>query len=176
MHIYSMLTWPYIHLLINHFPVVLSAVGFVGVIAALIVPRRGIWIFAMATLVLAGLTVYPVRFTGDKADEALNDPWYIRRGAIDEHDDASLYALIFLLLAGAASAYGLWRAVKRPEEKIPVWVRAVVVTTSLMGFATVARTAYLGGKIIHEAPILNLPSAPANLPPGTATSPDSTEH
>lgn len=167
----SVFTWPYIHLLINHFPVVLSVVGLAAAILGLIVDRRGVWLYAMGTLTLAGLSVYPVRFTGDQADHALRDPWYIPRGAIDAHDNASLYAMICLLIVGAISAYGWWRAIKRPQEAIPLLMRALIVIGSLAGAGTVAYTAYLGGKIIHEAPILQLPTAPANLPPGVATPP-----
>lgn len=166
-----MFTWPYVHLLVNHFPVVLSVVGLGAAVLALIVGRRGIWLYTMGTLTLAGLSVYPVRFTGVRADQALNDPWYIVKGAIDAHDNASLYAMYCLLIVGAISAYGWWRAVKRPEEPIPGWLRALVLIGSLAGAGTVAYTAYLGGRIVHDAPILQLPTAPANLPPGVATPP-----
>lgn len=167
----TLFTWPYIHILINHFPVVLSTMGLAVAIAALILRRRGVWIYAMATLTMAGVVVYPVRFTGNQADDALKDPWYIQKGVIDAHDAASAWAMYFLLAVGIVSAYGWWRAVKRPEEPIPGWIKASVLVLGLFGFATVARTAYLGGKIIQEAPILSLPTAPANLPPGIATPP-----
>jgi uncharacterized membrane protein len=166
------LTWPYIHLLVNHFPVVLATAGLVAVILAMILRHRGLWLYAMGTLAAAGATVYPVRFSGDEADQALNDPWYIAKGAIDAHDDASLWALIALVLVGVIAAYGLWRALKRPQEAIPGWIKAALFIGAIFGFSTVARTAYLGGKIIHEAPILRLPQPPANLPPGVATAPD----
>lgn len=168
-----MLTWPNVHLYINHFPVILSVVGLGVAILALLFRRRGLWLYAMGTLVLAGAVVYPVRFSGDQADHALRDPWYIKQGAIEAHDDASLYALICLLLVGAVSAYGLWRAWKRPQEEIPGWVRAAVLIGAIFGFSIVARVAYLGGKIIHEAPILSLPNPPANLPLGIAAPPQS---
>jgi len=50
-----------------------------------------------------------------------------------------------------------------------------VLIGALLGFSTVARTAYLGGKIVHEAPILSMPQPPANLPPGIATPPEAGE-
>ena len=167
----TLFTWPYIHMMMNHFPVVLSVVGLGVAVLALILGRRALWIYAMATLTMAGAVVYPVRFTGKQADHALNDPWYIPKGVIDEHDNASLWAMIWLIAVGVVSAYGWWRAVKRPEEPIPGWIKAAVLVLGLMGFATVARTAYLGGKIIHEAPVLSLPTPPANLPPGIAAPP-----
>jgi hypothetical protein len=45
------------------------------------------------------------------------------------------------------------------------------VIGALAGFGSVAYAAYLGGKIIHDAPVLGLPTAPAGLPPGIATPP-----
>lgn len=165
------LTWPYVHLLINHFPVVLTTMGLVAAIGALLLRRRGLWLYAMGTLTMAALVVYPVHFTGDEADHALRDPWYIQRGVIDAHDDAAGIAMIIILIAGVVSAYGWWRALRRRDEPIPAWIRSAVLLGALAGFGSVAYTAFLGGKIIHEAPILTLPTAPAGLPAGIATPP-----
>jgi uncharacterized membrane protein len=165
------LTWPYVHLLINHFPVVLTVVACVAAAAAAITNRRALWLNAMAMLTFAGIVVYPVHFTGDQADHALRDPWYIKRGVIDTHDDAAGVAMVIILIAGAIGAYGWWRALKRRDEIIPGWIRAGVLVGAVAGFGSVAYAAYLGGKIIHDAPVLQLPDAPPGLPPGVATPP-----
>jgi hypothetical protein len=125
----------------------------------------------MGTLTIAGLIVYPVHFTGDQADHALRDPWYIKSGVIDAHDNAAGIAMVIILVAGVVSAYGWWRALKRRDEVIPAWIRALVLIGALAGFGSVSWAAFLGGKIIHEAPVLDLPTAPAGLPPGIATPP-----
>jgi uncharacterized membrane protein len=163
-----MLSWPYVHLLVNHFPVVLSISALAATILALILRRRGLWLTAMGALTVAGLSIYPVHFTGDKADQALNDPWYIRPGVIDAHDNAAGIAMWVILIAGAFAAYAWWRSLERPAEIVPAWMRAGVVVGSLAAVGTVTYTAYLGGKIIHEAPVLQLKQAPAGLPPGVA--------
>jgi uncharacterized membrane protein len=163
-----MLTWPYAHLLVNHFPVVLSVSALAVTILALLLGRRGLWLTAMGALTAAGVAVYPVFFTGNKADHALNDPWYIHRGAITAHDDAALWAVWMILIAGAFAAYSWWRSLKRPGETIPAWMRWGVFVAAVLSVATVARTAYLGGKIIHEAPVLQLKQPPPGLPAGIA--------
>ncbi|MEO8909739.1 MAG: DUF2231 domain-containing protein [Gemmatimonadaceae bacterium] len=163
-----MFTWPYVHILINHFPVVLSIAGLVLALLALILRRRGLWQTAMGALIGAGLFIYPVYFTGDQADHALNDPWYIKHGTIEAHDAAASWALYAILLVGIFAAYALWRSLKRPAEPLPGWMKAGVVIGALLATSTVARTAYLGGKIIHEAPILELKQPPPGLPPGVA--------
>ena len=166
------LTWPYVHLLINHFPVVLSVIALVSALGAVITNRRGLWLNAMSMLTAAGLVVYPVHFTGDEADDALRDPWFIKHGVIDAHDDAAGITMGIMLVAGAIAAYGLWRALKRHDEMIPGLIRAAVVIGAVAAFGSVSYTAYLGGKIIHDAPILQLRDAPAGLPPGVVTPPE----
>lgn len=163
------LTWPYAHLLINHFPVVLATMGLAAAIGAVLLRRRGLWLYAMGTLTMAGLVVYPVHFTGDQADHALRDPWYIKRGVIDAHDNAAGIAMIIILIVGVLSAYGWWRALRRRDEAIPAWIRATVLVGAIAGFGSVAYAAFLGGKIIHDAPVLALPTAPTGLPPGVVS-------
>jgi len=166
------INWPYLHITINHFPIVLASVGVAVALLAVIRGKRGLWLYTMATMTLAGLSVYPVYFTGDQADEALHDPWYMKDGVIDPHNAAANYSLAILLVVGAISAYGWWRALSRREEIIPGWVRALVFLGAIIGFGSVTYTAYLGGKIVHEAPVLSLKTAPAGLPPGIATPPE----
>jgi uncharacterized membrane protein len=161
-----MISWPYAHLLINHFPVVMSVAALSVAILALLFNRRGLWLTAMGALTAAGVFVYPVFFTGNKADRALKDPWYIHPGVIEAHDEAALWALWLILIAGAFAAYSWWRSLKRPAEVIPGWMRAGVVVGALAAVSVVARTAYLGGKIIHDAPVLQLKQPPPGLPPG----------
>lgn len=163
------ITWPYAHLLINHFPVVLSFVALAVAILAIILGRRGLWLTAMGALTLAGVFVYPVFLTGNQADEALHDPWYIEHGTIDAHNAAAEWAMWAILLVGVFAAYSWWRSLKRPAEGIPGWMRAGVVIGSILAASTVARTSYLGGKIIHESPVLYLKDAPPGLPPAVVT-------
>jgi uncharacterized membrane protein len=171
-----MMSWPYVHILINHFPVVLSISALAVTVLALIVGRRGLWLTAMGALTAAGVVIYPVYFTGDQADHALNDPWYIRTGTIDAHDNFATITMWVILVVGAFAAYSWWRSLKRPTELIPGWMRAGVIVGSLAAVGTVSYAAYLGGKIIHEAPILSLKQPPAGLPPGIAAEKtDSTE-
>jgi len=167
----TMLSWPYAHLLINHFPVVLSISALAVAILALLLPRRGLWLTAMGALTAAGASVYPVFYTGGAADHALGDPWYIHPGTIEAHDSAAGIALFVILIAGLFAAYSWRRSLKRPADLIPRWMRAGVVVGSLAAVGTVTYTAYLGGKIIHEAPVLEMNQRPAGLPPGIAAPP-----
>jgi uncharacterized membrane protein len=166
-----MISWPYAHLLINHFPVVLSVSGLAVAILALILSHRGLWQTAMGALTAAGVFIFPVHFSGDQADHALKDPWYIKPGTIEAHDAAATWALWAILIVGVFAAYSLWRSLRRPAEPLPGWMKAGLVVGGILATSTVARTAYLGGKIMHEVPVLELEQPPAGLPPGIAAAP-----
>ena len=161
-----MISWPYAHLLLNHFPVVLSIAALSVAILALLFNRRALWLTAMGALTAAGLFVYPVFLTGSKAEDVLKDPWYVHPGAIEAHDMAADWALWVILIAGAFAAYTWWLSLKRPTDAIPSWMRAGLLVGALAAVSIVARTAYLGGKIIHDAPVLMLKQAPPGLPQG----------
>ena len=155
------MNWPYIHTLVNHFPIILMVVGSAVLILALITGRRGIWLYALATLTLAGLSIWPADFTGDQAADVMRQAWYVVPAAIEEHDDAATFALIFTLLVGAVAAYAWWRMLRRePNALPPKWLRVVVLVLALFDLTVVTRVAYLGGKIVHDSPKLLTP------PPG----------
>ena len=152
--------WPYVHTLINHFPIILMVVGTGVLLVALIVRRRGLWLYALATLTLAGVSVYPAYFTGDQAADAVRNTWYIVRSMVEEHDAAAGFALASVLLAGAASGYTWWRMLRREVTTLPpVWLRTVVAVIAVWALSVVARTAYLGGRIVHDSPKLPIPPA-----------------
>ena len=161
------MNWPLIHIQINHFPIVLMIVGSAVLLLALFVRQRAPWLYALATLTLAGLSVGPVFFAGDQAGDAVEHTWYIVHDAVNTHEDAAIFALIWILLTGAASAYAWWRMVRRePTGLPPTWLRVVVALLAAFGVSTVIRTAYLGGKIVHESPKLVAPPGMV-LPPAS---------
>jgi uncharacterized membrane protein len=157
------LDWPYIHTLINHFPIILTVVGSAVLALALVTRRRAIWLYALATLTLAGLCAYPAFFTGDEAGDAQRKTWYIVQAMVHEHEDAADFALASLLVMGAVSAYAWWRMLRREVTTLPpVWLRVVAALVAALTLSVVTRTAYLGGKIVHESPKLSAP--PSALP------------
>lgn len=163
------MNWPYIHTLINHFPIILTVVGAAGVVSGFIWKTRGAWLYAVATLTLAGLSAYPAFFTGDEASDVMRHKWYIVRSMIDRHDDAAGIALWLLLITGAIAAYAWWRMTRRERSALPpTWLRGAIAVATLAALISVTWAAYLGGQIVHDSPRL------ATMPAGvdtTSTSP-----
>jgi uncharacterized membrane protein len=158
--------WPYIHTLVNHFPIVLTVVGAAILALALVTKRGGLWIYALATLTLAGLAIYPTYLSGDEAADAQRHTWYIVHSMVEAHDESAGWALAAVLAMGAVSAYAWWRMLRRDAGRLPpVWLRSAVAVIAALGLAIVARTAYLGGQIVHESPRLRVPPAGAAVTP-----------
>ena len=176
-----------LHILINHFPVILTVVGTAVAVLALFVGKRAIWLYATATLFLAGLSVIPTFLTGDPAADDLRDTWYVTRQAIRAHDEAAEFTLWGLIVMGLIAAYAWWRAWRRetvivqgavhtgsgdvPAEAkvrayagLPLWLRGLVVVSALVGCALVYRTASLGGDILHHSTVLQSTPRPASVP------------
>jgi uncharacterized membrane protein len=175
------------HILINHFPVILTVVGAAVAVLALFISKRGVWLYATATLFLAGVSVIPTFLTGDPAADEMRDTWYVTRQAIRAHDDAAGFALWGLIIMGLIAAYAWWRAWRREtvivagavhtdagdvpakalvrsSSGLPVWLRALVVFSALFGCALVYRTAALGGDILHRSTVLEQTPRPASVP------------
>jgi len=157
----------YVHTAINHFPIILAMLGAAAAIASLVWRRRAVWLYAVATLTLAGLSVYPVRWTGHQAEHSMEDMWYVTRDAIHDHEEAGDRAMWVLLAVGLVSAYAWWRAARyrelshsRRDEYAPTWLRAVVVLGGLAAAGMVSYAAKLSDPILHYSPRLQHPPAP----------------
>jgi uncharacterized membrane protein len=159
--------WPHIHIMINHFPVILAVIGALGALLGMMRSRRGVWLYACASLTLAALAVIPTYFTGEPAEHALNRPWYIARTAIHTHEDAALIATFLVGLAGLVALVAWRRLVRYPRElSLPSGLRAAVVITAVIAAVAIGYASLLGGYILHDAPGLAGP-APAShvIPP-----------
>jgi hypothetical protein len=144
------MNWPYLHLVTNHFPVILTIVGAAVALAAGLLRRRGLWLYAVVTLTLAGLSVYPAFFIGKEAEEMVEHQPGIARASVEEHEEASEAALFTLLAVGAISGFAWWRATRsQGRDELPTWLRALVIVAALSGSGAVAYAALLGGKVLH---------------------------
>lgn len=156
--------WPHIHIMINHFPVILAVMGALVALLGVVRSRRGIWMYACASLTLAAVTVIPTYFTGEPAEHFLNRPWYIARASIHTHEDAALIASILVGLAGLVSLVAWRRLVRYPRElSLPAGLRGAVVITAILAAVAIGYASLLGGYIIHDAPGLGGPG-PVTVP------------
>jgi hypothetical protein len=155
--------------MINHFPIILATMGALAVLLAVVRGQRGIWLYATVSLTLAALTVIPTYFTGEPAEEALHRPWFVARGAMHTHEDAAKVSAILVLLAGFVALVAWRRLVRYPREvRMPGGLRVALVVTSLAAAGAIGYASLLGGRIIHDAPVLQGPAPAGYVIPGRA--------
>lgn len=138
----------HLHLLLNHFPIIGTLLG-VGVMAygyltaAAEVKKAALWTWAAMALI-----AIPVFLTGDPAEESVEGLAGVSEALIHEHEEAAEWALWLMETLGALSLLALvFDKIKPATSKTLVLVSLLL---SLVTFAAMARTGYLGGQIRHS--------------------------
>jgi hypothetical protein len=135
---------PYVHTLVNHFPIVLTGGRDCR-------PPRGTPPPKTRRLVLCARHPHVFRR---------------KRTIVFAHAATTNYAPASILLLGLVSGYAWWRLLRADADlPPPAWLRILVAILAALGLTVVARTAYLGGKIVHGSPRLE------KAPPGVEVEP-----
>lgn len=148
--------WVRLHLMVNHFPIILGIAGTLAGVAALLARSPAIWKYAAVTVLLAGLTAPVAYVSGARAEETVEEYWYVRHEEVEEHEATGLWALIALIAAGIAAAASLWKPTPA--------VRGVFVAVAFVAMVVTAYSALEGGEIVHDSP--ELERRPATAPAG----------
>jgi hypothetical protein len=145
------MNWVYIHILINHVPVILGGLAAASAIFALIFGRRMAWLYTAVTLTLAGLSAYPTSMTGEQASRIFRRRVPSARQAIHDHQQAADVTLWILLGSGVLGVIGWYRiGSDDPQAPVPGWVKVALTVPALASLGAVAVTSELGGKIAHQ--------------------------
>ncbi|MEI8309782.1 MAG: hypothetical protein WCH98_03405 [Verrucomicrobiota bacterium] len=138
----------YLHVLLNHLPIIGTGAGLFGLVVALFLRSRQALVPALAILIVAGVSAWPVNVTGHSAYRPLmkisDDPG---RDWLDEHEERSESTTwVFYAMAGVA-AVALAAPAKWPRSAIPLSILAGVF--ALAGLAAGGYIAQAGGLIRH---------------------------
>lgn len=150
------------HLMVNHFPVVLSIVGLVAFAVGAVTRREFYWRMGLTLMVVAGLAAIAAIVTGEYASDEMRQRAFVVRGTIGAHSSAAYAALWTLLVTGAVAAYAAWRARTGTIQALPARLRGLVLIFGLAGAALVSYAAYKGGIIVYAAPALQTLRAPGH--------------
>ena len=143
------------HLMVNHFPVILSLLGAAAAVVAFVTRRRSVLLYALVTLTLAGLSSYPALRSGHAAAEQIENRWYVDDDQIDVHHDSGERTHLILLATGLVSAAALWRTFRTVREAKPgLGLLLVIAVMGVASAASVAQTSWQGGFILIKNPTL----------------------
>ncbi len=141
------MNFAYLHLIINHIPIIGIPVALVFLIYGMRTQNRVIERFSLLVLFAIAAMVVPVYLTGEPAEEAVEHLPGFAESFIESHEDAAKFSLVLTLAAGALAFIALW--LQNFE------LRRQQINLAVLGVATIALlslgyTAYLGGKIRHS--------------------------
>src|SRR5688572_23069651 len=102
------MSFVHLHLLLNHVPVI-GIVFVLGVLLAALWRRNSdVAKAGLSALVAVALDTVAVFFTGEPAEEAVENLAGVSDAVIHAHEDAALYSFIATGAAGAIALYLLW--------------------------------------------------------------------
>jgi uncharacterized membrane protein len=137
----------HIHLLITHLPVFGSVLGSLVLVHGLWTKSNQTIIAAYNLFIISAIGAGIAYFTGEAAEETVENIQDIAKGTIDQHEDLAVVALISLITLGIASVVGIFLTLR--NSGLTKAAGIVILLISLLSFGLVARTAYLGGQIRH---------------------------
>ncbi|HZK77714.1 MAG TPA: hypothetical protein VFC35_02315, partial [Gemmatimonadaceae bacterium] len=121
------MNWIYVHLLLNHFPIVLAVAALGTAVIAMLTGRRQIWLYTAITLTLAGLSAYPASETGERAAKIFRQRMPSAREAIRDHSEVADITLWILLGSGVLGIIAWYRiGSDEPTATVPGWVKVAL--------------------------------------------------
>lgn len=141
------MNWAHIHLILNHIPLI--GVGFTILlfIAAFIRNSKELINISLIFTIIVALWAIPAYLTGEPAEEVVEKLPGISENLIEQHEEMSKKAFIFLEVVGALALVTL--IVKRYSQKLGGWLMSVTLIGLIAGGGMIAWTSNLGGRINH---------------------------
>jgi uncharacterized membrane protein len=135
-----------IHLALTHVPVILSVIGLVILIIALIRKNDTLTKSSFYIFLAAGLFALPVYFTGEGAEEVIEEFPGVSESVIGKHEQFASISLTIILICGVASLAALFLYKYLQAARI---IKYAVLIFAFGSAITMAQTAHLGGQIRH---------------------------
>ena len=143
------MNFAHLHLILTHFPPVLSLCSAVSAAAGFLLPRRRRELVQLALflLVVVGATMPLAYLAGDRTADSIGKVEGIQQEAIAPHQHAANIALSVSISAACAAVVLL--IVERRRQSLSPILRLLVLVIALTSAAVIGWTANLGGAIHH---------------------------
>ena len=137
----------HLHLLVNHFPIIGTIFGLGILITGLVLQNKTLINTAYALFIIAAIFGFASMYTGEGAEEAVEDFPNIGKRIIHEHEEiAEKLALLLYVLAGI-SIVGLFLNIKNHAKA--KWVSFLALIIAVVGVLVAKEVGTSGGEIRH---------------------------
>ncbi len=138
----------HLHLVLNHFPIIIPIVALIVLIIGFGTQSAVIKRVALGLFVLGGILTFPAAFTGEGAEEVVEELAGVSHTLIHEHEEKAETFILASYILGAISLLGLWANYK--GKKIAGVVTIVVLLLSVVVVILGKGAGTSGGEIRHE--------------------------
>ncbi|MEP7145625.1 MAG: hypothetical protein ABI792_01310, partial [bacterium] len=141
-----MMNAAHLHLVINHFPIIGSAIAIFVLLIGFLKKSDEIKKVSALILILTAFITIPVFLSGNKAQAKVEGNYEeVDEEYIKSHEDFALYSFIAMDIAGASALAALF-LYRRPKT-LPASIVTLLLIMLLIVNGMMAWTATLGGKI-----------------------------
>jgi hypothetical protein len=143
------LTSAHVHLAVNHLPVFAALLATASLTFAAVVHHASARNLGLGLLLFAALSALPAYFSGEGAEEIVEDRPGVSEAFIERHEEAADRALAVTLAAGVIAGAALVAVRLRREALVRV-LFVIALLASLASTGLMAQVAHLGGQIRHD--------------------------
>jgi uncharacterized membrane protein len=137
----------HLHLMVNHFPIVGVVFGFGILISGLYFRNNGIKNTAYSVFIVAAIAAFLSMYTGEGAEELVEDMPNIGLQIIHEHEEYAEKLALILYALGLLSIYGFYLNVKTHTRARLVSI--IVLVIAGIAFIFALKTGKSGGEVRH---------------------------
>jgi len=137
----------HLHLLITHLPIYGSILGSIVLAYGLWKKSNPTKIAAYIVFIISSIGAGIAYLTGEAAEETVEDIQGVAKKMIEKHEEFAIIALVSLIILGLASIVALFLTLRKPL--LTNTIAWVILFISIISFALVAWTGYMGGQIRH---------------------------
>jgi hypothetical protein len=137
----------HLHLLFNHLPIVGSLIGLLILAAGIFLKQPLVRKTAFAVLIFSALVTLPAFFTGEGAEEIVEELPGISHNLIHEHEEAAELALWLSEALGIIALIAFY--LEHIQHKFSGMANFFTLIFSIGTFVSFAKTGNTGGEIHH---------------------------
>lgn len=134
-----------LHLLVNHLPIIGAFTALIVVVIGMIRKDATIRSVGLSVYAVMALAVLPTYFSGEGAEERIENIAGINHDVIEEHEESAELSLTVMLIAAAVAIGALYTHWK--GQSLAPTLTMLFAVIAVLAMIQIARTGHEGGKI-----------------------------